>query len=241
MKRLLTLAAATLLAAACAHNTSNPYEGKIFYSKYLSPSTSALDARIQHDLDALRATPNSASLHNDLGQLLVDKGFPKDAETEFERAVNADRHFYPAWYNLGLLRMSRNDHVGARIAFGQTVRYKPGHSAALFELGLMEEERGHEDAAIDAYTKAFAINHSLLDVRVNPRILDSKLVDIALIKLYPKEHARESMAFQPTPAGYVAPNQPEAPSPQPNASQIVTPTAPVTDPAKQTPPPKPPV
>src|SRR6185436_12326297 len=130
--------------------------------------------RIQRDIDALRATPNSATLHNDLGQLLIEKGFPKDAETEFERAVNADSHFYPAWYNLGLLRMSRGDTVGARVAFGQTVRHKPGHSAALFQLGLMEEQRGHSEAAIEAYAKAFAINHALLDVRVNPRILDSK-------------------------------------------------------------------
>jgi tetratricopeptide (TPR) repeat protein len=245
MKRLLTLAAAALLFAACAHhaNHTNPYEGNLFYSKYLSPSTSQLDARIQSTIDALRANPRSATLHNDLGQLLIEKGFPKDAETEFERAINADRRFYPAWYNLGLVRMSRGDTIGARVAFSQTVRYKPGHSAALFQVGLMEEQRGHADAAIDAYAKAFTINHSLLDVRVNPRILDSKLVDAALLKAYPKDHARASMAFQPAPPGYTQVNlQPEAPSKQATPSQIVTPSAPVTDPSKQTPPPnRPPI
>lgn len=245
MKRLFPLAAAAaLFFAGCSHhaaaNGSNPYEGKIFYSKYLSPSSSALDAQIRKTLDALRANPSSPTLHNELGQLLVQKGFPKDAETEFERAINADRRFYPAWYNLGLLRMARGDWPGARIAFGQTIRYKPGHSAALFELGLMEEQRGHNDAAIEAYAKAFQINHDLLDVRVNPRIVDSRLVDRALIKVYPREHARASMAFNPTPAGYLAPSQPAAPSPQATPQQIVTPAPPVTDPATQTPPPKPP-
>jgi hypothetical protein len=118
------------------------------------------------------------------------------------------------------------------------VHYKPGHSAALFQLGLMEEKRHHKDAAIAYYAKAFAINHSLLDLRVNPRILDSKLVDLALLKLYPTEHARESMSFQATPPGYVQQGL-EAPSTQPAAKDIVTPARPVTDPSMQAPPPTP--
>jgi tetratricopeptide (TPR) repeat protein len=157
---------------------------------------------------------------------------------EFERAVNADSHFYPAWYNLGLVRMARGDSNGSHFAFSRTVHYKPGHSAALFQLGLMEEKRNHQDAAIDYYAKAFTINHSLLDVRVNPRILDSKLVDLALLKAYPNAHARGSMSFQRTPPGYVQQGL-EAPSTQPAAKDIVTPALPVTDPSMQAPPPTP--
>ena len=63
----------------------------------------------------------------------------------------------------------------------------------------MEEKRSNTHGAVDYYAKAFSINRPLLDVRVNPRILDTKLVDLALIKRYPNEHARESMQFQPTP------------------------------------------
>ena len=248
MKRSLAVlaAAALTLVAGCAdlkklelpHRNANPYEKPLFVEKYLDPAN-PLDAQIQRSIDALRARPDSAALHNQLGQLLVQKGFPKDAETEFERAVNADGHFYPAWYNLGLLRMSRGNIAGARVAFSQTIRYKPGHSQALFQMGLMEERRGNNDAAIDYYAKAININHALLDVRVNPRILDTKLVDLALMRLYPREHARESMKFIGTPPGYAAMQTPQAPSTQPAAQQIVPPSAPVTDPAAQTPPPNP--
>jgi tetratricopeptide (TPR) repeat protein len=244
MKRFLAVAAAALTLTACSsfknNGSSNPYEKPLFVEKYLDPQNSALDAQIQRTIEGLRALPNSAALHNQLGQLLVQKGFPKDAEREFERAVDADRHFYPAWYNLGLLRMARDNRVGAHVAFLSTVRNKPGHAQALFQLGLIEEQRNHPTAAIDYYAKAFLINHTLLDVRVNPRILDSKLVDLTLIRMYPKDHARASMRFVGTPSGYTQQNL-EAPSPQPAAEQIVTPSAPLTDPAKQTPPPTPPM
>ena len=160
------------------------------------------------------------------------------AEQLLEALVKSDDSNVRAWYNLGLVRMSRGDSIGSHFAFARTVHYKPGHSAALFQLGLMEEKRNHQRAAIDYYAKAFLINHSLLDVRVNPRILDSKLVDMALLKVYANEHARQSMSFQPAPPGYVQQSL-EAPSTQPSAQQIVTPSLPLTDPSQQAPPPTP--
>jgi tetratricopeptide (TPR) repeat protein len=256
MKRLLPVALIVLAIAGCSiyqnRRTANPYDRPIFYTKYLNPAN-PLDAQILRTVAALRANPNSAPLHNDLGQLLVQKGFPKDAEVEFERAVNSDTHFYPAWYNLGLIRASRGDITGSEWAFRRTIHYKPGHSAALFQLGLLAERRHNADAAINYYVKAFSIDHNLLDVHKNPRLLDSKLIDLALVQLYPNEHTRESMSMIGTPSGYNEPisrrtppipppvttTAPQSPSPQPPAQQIVPPAPPVTNPARQTPPPNP--
>lgn len=245
MKRLLVLAVAALTLAGCAavrdarnhFNSKNPYDRPPFYMKYLNPA-SPLDAQIQQTVDALHAQPRNAALHNQLGQLLLQKGFPKDAEAEFERAVDADSHFYPAWYNLGLVRAANGNYTGARYAFNRTVQYKPGHAAGLFQLGLLEEKAQHTTEAVDLYAKAFSINHALLDVRVNPRILDSHLIDLALIKLYPNDHARQSMQFQATPGGYVQRSL-EAPSTQPAAQDIVLPAPPLTSPARQSSPPQP--
>jgi hypothetical protein len=238
MKRALVFAAVMLTAAGCAAirdlGNDNPYEQPPFYAKYLNTG-STLDANITRTLESLRQNPDSAEAHNVLGALLVEKGFPKDAEREFERAVNADDDYFPAWYNLGLVRAARGDELGARRAFRETVELKPGHAAALFQLGLVEEKREHKDRAVALYAKAYSINPSLMDVRVNPRVLDSKLMHLALLKMYPDEHTRRSMQFQgtsqiPTPQPAAAP---AAPSPQQPTRTIVPPAPPATDPSMQ--------
>lgn len=233
MKRLALLAAALMIVGGCSamrSDNENPYTNP-FYGKYLNTG-STLDAEITQALRALQQDPKAPELHNNLGALLVEKGFPKDAEREFERAVNLDSHFYPAWYNLGLVRASRGDELGSKRALSRTVDLKPGHAAALFQLGLIEEKRGHRDRAIELYAKSFGINPALLDVQVNPRILDTKLTAYALLRLYPDTHARESMQFQGGSSMRI-PEPQEAPSPQPAPETIVPPAAPVTDPAMQ--------
>lgn len=249
MKRSLIVVAA-LAAFGCAqvrsithHKSEAPYQNP-FYAKYLNTG-SPLDAQITRTLEGLRQDPKSAQLHNELGALLVQKSFPKDAEREFERSIDADGDYYPAWYNLALIRAARGDESGARRAFGRTIHFKPGHAAALFQLGLIEEKLKHTDRAVDLYAKAFRINPSLMDVEVNPRILDTRLIHLALIRMYPSAHAKDSMQFQGVPQMFGArrPTQPatqqQAPSPQANPAQILTPSAPATDPAAQSTPPPP--
>jgi len=235
MNRLLAIAAAALTLTSCTliDRDKNPYESP-FYAKYLTTG-SELDAAIAATLEALRQNPGSPSLHNELGSLLVQKGFPKDAEREFERAIDADRTFYPAWYNLGLIRASNDDGIGARRAFRNTIEHKPGHAQALFELGLIEEKRRHHQSAVALYAKAYRINPALMSVRVNPRILDSKLTHLALLEMYPAEHERRSMQFQGAPPGWQdRTEEPHpAPSPQAPAETIVTPAPPTTEPATQ--------
>ena len=210
----------------------NPYLEPPFYARYLD-SSSQLDRQITERINALRANPSSPTLHNELGGFLIQKGFPNDARREFNRALAIDPSFYPAHYNLALLRESEGDLSGAARALRSTVRHKPGHAAALFHLGLIEETRGNTDDAVALYARALRFNRSLLDVRVNPRVLDTELIDQALLLTYKEDHAERSMRFQGAPAGYVDPVKEEAVSKQPEGADIVTPTAPVTDQAVQ--------
>ncbi len=231
MNRLLVIAATALVLSGCSLIDRDAGYENPFYAKYLNTG-SALDTQINTTLDALRQNPDSPTLHNELGSLLMQKGFPKDAEREFERAINADRRFYPAWYNLGQVRAASGDEMGARRAFRNTIDHKPGHAQALFNLGMIEEKRRNMERAIELYAKAFSINPALMAVSVNPRILDSELVDLALIKLYPTEHDRRSMQFHGAPTGWRDREDPPAPSKETTPEKIVPPAPAPTDPSQ---------
>lgn len=235
MKRLL-LTAAVIALTGCSvfhhrqNKSDNPYD-KPFYVQFLDNGR-ALDRQIGRTVEALRANPDSVKLHNDLGQLLVQKGFPKDSAREFERAIKLDSHFYPAWYNLGLVRASMGDVSGAQRAFRQTVHLQKGHAEALFQLGMLAEKSGDNETAIDYYAKALRHNPDLIRVNVNPSIVNSKLIPLALIQNYDVDIARESAVFGVTPPGYAQPN---ASQPPPTTSpSVVPPPAPI--PQTQNPP-----
>jgi tetratricopeptide (TPR) repeat protein len=244
MKRALAVALTAVLLSGCKtiehyQHPEKTYAKRMFYEKYLNPGD-PFDSRVIAALNAVRAHPTSAAAHNELGQLLRAKGFPKDAEMEFEYAVDADSHYYPAWYNLGLVREAQGNTAGARFAYGRTIHYKPGHAMALFQMGLLEEGRRDFASAVDYYAKAILIDHNVLDVRVNPRVVDSNIMHLAILRAYPNDHAKESARFQGAPeAVYTAPEPGPAVSPQPAPQQIVTPAAPVTSPGAQQPPPTP--
>jgi tetratricopeptide (TPR) repeat protein len=256
MKKILYLAILPLLTTSClslqsridrAMHGDNPYEEAPFYARYLNTG-SDLDRRISATLEALRQNPRSAALHNDLGALLLEKGFPKDAEVEFRRALAIDDDLFAAWYNLGLTRESRGDETGAMRAFRRTLDHKSGHPMAHFQLGLLLERRGNTDEAIEHYARAFEINDRLLSVQVNPRILDTQLIDQALLRIYERRHSRTSARLQATPSGFSEPpsqtgvsSTPQAaPSTVPKAEEILTPAPDASDTAiYRTPPPDP--
>jgi tetratricopeptide (TPR) repeat protein len=209
----------------------DPY-GSPFWARYATADTQ-LDRQINRTLEALRQNPNSPSLQNELGALLLAKGFPRDAEREFQRAVANDRRFYPAWYNLGLIRQTQGNEAGAIRAFNRTIALRPGHPAAHFQLGLIYERQGRTEEAIERLARAFAINDALLNPRVNPRILETQLVDRALLYNYRTNIDRKTAQFQATPAGYTDPEprrrRGDAPSAEPHPAEILSPVAPATE------------
>lgn len=176
-----------------------------FYLKYLNPN-SRLDQLIYSRIESLRANPTDPVAHNELGALLFQRDFPKDAREEFEKALELDEKFYPAWFNIGLIHLSDQHLRSAERAFKKAVKLKPGYGEAHFHLGLVYEMQGRRGAAIDSYAKAYDINWHLLDPRINPRVVDSELRARALMQLYGKAHAEAAARFNgPHPDYYFEP------------------------------------
>jgi tetratricopeptide (TPR) repeat protein len=251
MKKIIVLLAVATASLRCmymqeaadrARFGNNPYAQSPFYTRYLNSSNPA-DQQILLLIDILRENQRNAAAHNELGSLLASKGFPNDAEREFLRAIAADGDFYPAWYNLALIKEGQGEVGGAIKALRQTLDLKRGHAEAHFQLGVIYEEMGKNRDAIHHYAQAIRFNRAVLDLKRNPRLVDAKLIDLALLELYPTEHARRILRPQSAPPDYVPPGaMPEpqrAPSEQPTATEIVTPSQPVTEPSQQPAPPNP--
>lgn len=235
MKTLLLLALSALSLSGClsiqnridqARFGDNPYLEPPFYARYLNTG-SEVDRQIQSYLEGLRVDPENPVYHNELGRLLVLKGFPNDAEREFRRALAADPDFYPALYNMALVDASRGDIRSAIRNLDATLDRKPGHAAAMFQKGLLLEKTGRTQQAIAVYARAFEINFDLLRPSVNPQIIESELVDLALLKLYPDEQRRRALRLQPTPPELIP--APEAPSEIESLDEIVAPAAQTPD------------
>src|SRR5687768_10833669 len=135
MKKIIVLLAVATASLQCmyvqeaadhARFGSNPYAKAPFYTRYLNPGNPA-DQQILLLIDILRENPRNAAAHNELGSLLASRGFPNDAEREFLRAINADGDFYPAWYNLALIKEGQGEVRTAIKALRQTLDLKRGH------------------------------------------------------------------------------------------------------------------
>jgi tetratricopeptide (TPR) repeat protein len=198
---------------------------------------SSLDREIVARIEALRVDPGSPALHNELGALLFERSFPKDARYEFERALKLDKKFYPARYNLALAELAAGNIGKAERQLKKLLDQKPGHPEGHFTLGLLYEQRGRRAAAIDHYARAYSINRELLDPKKNPRIVESQLVTYALLASYDSAKANAAVTFHPAPAGYVPPKPKEEPAPaeQAPAAPAEQPQ-PATEPQPVTPP-----
>jgi Tfp pilus assembly protein PilF len=175
-----------------------------FYLKYLNEGDK-LDQEIMARIEILRADPTSPTTHNELGALLFERRFPKDARYEFERALHFDKRFYSARYNLAILEISEGNTARASRLLKEVVDQKPGHAEAHFTLGLLYEKNGRTSAAIDHYAQAYTIDPDMLKYKRNPRLVETELVTATLLVLYPEMSARKSTQFLPAPDGYVAP------------------------------------
>jgi len=191
MKKLLIAAiavAATFVLGADKKN-SEP-----FYRKYLNPAANSLDARILEQEKRVAANPDSADLHNDFGNLLAARRFPKEAREQYETAMKLDKHHFLAAYNLGLLYETQGEFGKAITAYEHSVDRNRGFPPSRFRLGRLYELKGSNEKAIEQYARAFQIDPEMRLVKYNPLVVDSKLLHLASLKNYENDLATATMA-----------------------------------------------
>ncbi|MFN2387930.1 MAG: tetratricopeptide repeat protein [Thermoanaerobaculia bacterium] len=164
-----------------------------FYRKYLVAGK-PLDDRILAQERLVAADPESASLRNDFGNLLAERRFSEQAREQYEKALELDREEFLAAYNLGLLHEAEGKTVRAMAAYKKSIARKPGFPHSHFRLGRLYEKRGWEKSAVSEYAKALRLDPGMRDPRINPLIIDSRLVDRASLVNYDRDLASAALA-----------------------------------------------
>ncbi|MBP1620922.1 MAG: Anaphase-promoting complex, cyclosome, subunit 3 [Acidobacteria bacterium] len=212
--RTLALAAALLLGAT---------DGAVF-ERYLSPDRPEDRAILNYLALAEQGQATSEDLA-ELGVLLLDKGFPKDAERYLEAAVEADKENVEAIYRLGLVRQRMGKEGSAIRCYRKVVNQRPGHAYASFMLALAEEKRGRREseALLLRYERdvaAASIAVPQLDpaaVRAMMAALPETEAAAPAVPPAAQPTPQPASAAQPAPPAHAVPPPPPPPKPSPAA------------------------
>ncbi len=198
MKRILTAAKLAVLIALVLPMTAvarDPKSDEPFYRRFLAPGN-PIDDRILEYEKKVAATPDSAELHNDFGNLLALRRFPKEAREQYEIAIKLDKKNFMAPYNMGLVYETEGKTRSAISAYQKSVDRNRGFPPSRFRLGRLYEQTGRNEAAVEQYAKALEIDPAMRDVRRNPLVVDTRLLDRVSVANYSKDMARVGLKTQ---------------------------------------------
>lgn len=226
-----------LMAAAVASGAG--------FERQLSPDRPS-DRAILNYLALVKAGKASSMDLANLGVLLLDKGYPADAEHYLRAALKADKHNFEAAYRLGIVLQREGKDRKATHYYLRALDEQPEHARARFMLAFAEERCGRRADAIRDYASAYHLAPELVNPAVNPLVLDSRLQTEAQLSHYRRDVATSTLkATAPDPAGLrrmleAAPKPAEVAPPAPTAPPLaVAPRLPVVAPPPPTPTPTP--
>jgi tetratricopeptide (TPR) repeat protein len=92
---------------------------------------------------------------------------PKAAQAAYEQAVKLDPTYSAAWINLGRLLHTRHDEKKAELVYRRALQECGADAVLLFNLGVVLDDLGKLDEAIDAYQRAITEDPTLADGHFN--------------------------------------------------------------------------
>jgi len=105
----------------------------------------------------IKKKPKDAALLNDFGYSYYNRGQWSEAETYLRKAVASDKHFKPAWVNLGLALAQQGKEQEALEAFGHAVSTAEAYS----NLGFVLVTQKRFPEALASYQRALELEPAL--------------------------------------------------------------------------------
>jgi Tfp pilus assembly protein PilF len=128
--------------------------------------------------------PQDASVHNDLGSLLLLAERTAEAEAAYRRAIELDPDKVSALFNLAQLLQQRNEKREALRLYDRVAELQPNHAWAHYQIGTLYEGWDQKSKAVEHYARAFALDPQLAFKEVNPHIVENTLVTQAMLRAY---------------------------------------------------------
>jgi len=133
----------------------------------------------------------------DLGTMLFFRGFTGEAVEMYERALDEEPELYEGWFRLGFVEHRRGDMKAAKKAYKKCLKLLTGHGPCNFYMGLLEEQEGNPEKAMDFYRRAFKFAPELADPAKNPDLMYSDLRDGALVAFMQRQRFGAAQPMAP--------------------------------------------
>lgn len=146
----------------------------------VSPRNLETALRAQQELVA--ANPGDARVFNDLGNLLVLAGDLAQAEAAYLHALELDPEKVSTRFNLALLYQQTDRHRDALTQYQDVLKRDPRHAWAHYQIGTVYDLWRQDDLAVKHYARAFSLDSQLAFPKVNPQVIDNRLLTEALLK-----------------------------------------------------------
>ena len=153
-----------------------------------APPENLQDA-LQAQRSLVAQDPTDADLLNDLGNLLALARDLDGAEEAYRRALQIDPNSTTSLYNMALVLQEQGETKLARQALHSILQIDPDHAWGHYQLGSLYDSQNNRAKALHHYERAFSLDRSLVDPRVNPHIVENRLVTPALLQLYVADSA----------------------------------------------------
>nr|QNO43339.1 cell division coordinator CpoB [Methanosarcinales archaeon ANME-2c ERB4] len=126
---------------------------------------------IRYYREAIRADPDYAAAHTNLGVLLYDLRRYDEAENEYKEAIRIDPDDAVVHYNLGVLLKELERHEEAEKEYIEAIRIDPNDAAVYNNFGNMLKDLKRYDEAEKEYREAIKIYPDLAAAHYNLGIL----------------------------------------------------------------------
>lgn len=126
---------------------------------------------------SLAATPHAAQLFGEAVQALRRGGQAEMARAEegFAQAAKADPSFAEAWFQLGRMRLSRQDSTAARDALHKALAADPWYTNPYRPLLLLELAEERWESVVKISTQMLDLNPYLADIRYHRAVSNVEL------------------------------------------------------------------